>query len=54
MLFGITLSLIAVSGIIDSQEERVKDALIKGGLTYIKTVEENDWNAMMFVKDGKN
>lgn len=46
--------LIAVSGIIDSQEERVKDALIKGGLTYMMTAEENDWNAMMFVKDGKN
>jgi ribosomal protein L11 methyltransferase len=44
---------IAVSGIIDSQEDRVKDALIKGGLTYIKTEEENDWNAMVFVKEGK-
>lgn len=44
--------LIAVSGIIDPQEERVLNALIKGGLTHIKTVKENDWNAMLFVKEG--
>ncbi len=45
--------LIAVSGIIDTQEERVLNALVKGGLTHIKTVKENDWNAMLFIKEGK-
>ena len=42
--------LIAVSGIIDSQEDRVREALEKGGLTHIFTAEENDWNAMLFRK----
>ena len=40
--------LLAVSGIIDTQADRVKDALIKGGLTYVLTTVENDWNAMLF------
>ena len=42
---------LAVSGIIDSQEERVKTALCDGGLSYILTAEENDWNAMLFTKN---
>ncbi len=42
---------IAVSGIIDSQEDRVRTALCDGGLTYILTSEENDWNAMLFTKN---
>lgn len=42
--------LLAVSGIIDTQAERVKDALIKGGLTHIYTATENDWNAMLFTR----
>lgn len=39
---------LAVSGIIDTQEERVKTALEEGGLRHLLTVEENDWNAMLF------
>ena len=42
--------LLAVSGIIETQAERVKDALVKGGLTYVLTTAENDWNAMLFVR----
>lgn len=43
-------SLIAVSGIINTQTERVLEALTSGGLTHIKTVSENDWNAMLLTK----
>lgn len=42
--------LLAVSGIIDTQAERVKNALINGGLTYVLTTAENDWNAMLFIR----
>ncbi len=42
--------LLAVSGIIETQAERVKDSLIKGGLTYVLTTAENDWNAMLFTR----
>lgn len=42
--------LLAVSGIIDTQAERVHAALIKGGLTHILTRAENDWNAMLFTR----
>ena len=42
---------LAVSGIIEPQSDRVKEALTKGGLTYVKTISENDWNAMLFVKN---
>ncbi len=42
--------LLAVSGIIDTQSDRVKAALEKGGLTHILTRAENDWNAMLFVR----
>ena len=43
-------ALLAVSGIIDTQADRVRNALEAGGLTYIKTSAENDWNAMLFAK----
>lgn len=43
-------ALIAVSGIIDTQTERVKAALLDGGLVPVKTVEENDWNAMLLMR----
>ncbi len=42
--------LLAVSGIIDTQAERVHAALTKGGLTHILTRAENDWNAMLFTR----
>lgn len=42
--------LLAVSGIIDTQAERVRAALTKGGLTHILTRAENDWNAMLFTR----
>lgn len=42
--------LLAVSGIIDTQSERVRDALEKGGLIHVLTREENDWNAMLFTR----
>lgn len=42
--------LIAVSGIINTQTERVKKALLAGGLQPIVTVAENDWNAMLLIK----
>lgn len=42
--------LLAVSGIIDTQADRVKDALEAGGLTHLLTTAENDWNAMLFKK----
>lgn len=41
---------IAVSGVIDTQAERVRTALSDGGLTHLLTVAENDWNAMLFVR----
>ena len=40
--------LLAVSGIIDSQAERVAAALRDGGLTPVLAREENDWRAMLF------
>lgn len=40
--------LLAVSGIIDTQAERVRRALENGGLTLVCTTAENDWNAMLF------
>ncbi len=42
--------LLAVSGIIDTQSDRVKAALEQGGLTHVLTQSENDWHAMLFVK----
>ncbi len=42
--------LLAVSGIINTQTERVKQALIDGGLTLVKMHAENDWNAMLFTR----
>jgi len=42
--------LLAVSGIIDTQAERVHAALTRGGLTHILTRAENDWNAMLFAR----
>lgn len=42
--------LLAVSGIIDTQAERVQAALTRGGLTHILTRAENDWNAMLFTR----
>ena len=42
--------LLAVSGIIDTQAERVHEALTRGGLTHILTRAENDWNAMLFTR----
>lgn len=42
--------LLAVSGIIDTQAERVHAALTRGGLTHILTRAENDWNAMLFTR----
>lgn len=41
---------LAVSGVIDTQAERVKTALLNGGLTHLLTTAENDWNAMLFVR----
>ena len=41
-------AFLAVSGIIDTQSERVKEALEKGGLTHVLTRAENDWHAMLF------
>ncbi len=43
-------ALLAVSGIIDTQAERVKAALEQGGLSYVLTRAENDWNAMLFTR----
>lgn len=43
-------ALLAVSGIIDTQADRVRSALEAGGLTHVKTSAENDWNAMLFTK----
>ncbi len=43
--------LLAVSGIIDTQAERVKTSLEAGGLTHLETYAENDWNAMLFTKN---
>ena len=42
--------LLAVSGIIDTQAERVHEALTRGGLTHVLTRAENDWNAMLFTR----
>lgn len=42
--------LLAVSGIIDTQAERVRDALEKGGLIHVLTRDENDWKAMLFTR----
>ena len=43
--------LLAASGIIDTQAERVKTSLEAGGLTHLETYVENDWNAMLFTKN---
>ncbi len=43
--------LLAVSGIIEGQTQRVKDALEKGGLVLLKTYKDNDWNAMLFTNE---
>lgn len=40
--------ILAVSGIIDGQTERVKKALEDGGLSLKFTAKDNDWNAMIF------
>ncbi len=40
--------LLAVSGVIDTQSERVQKALCDGGLSLVKLTAENDWNAMLF------
>jgi len=42
--------LLAVSGIIDTQADRVRAALEQGGLAHILTRAENDWNAMLFTR----
>ena len=42
--------LLAVSGIIEPQTERVKESLIKAGLTHVLSRSENDWNAMLFTR----
>ena len=42
--------LLAVSGIIDTQADRVRAALEQGGLTHVLTRAENDWNAMLFTR----
>ncbi len=42
--------LLAVSGIIDTQAERVHEALTRGGLIHVLTRAENDWNAMLFTR----
>ncbi|MBP5256701.1 MAG: 50S ribosomal protein L11 methyltransferase, partial [Clostridia bacterium] len=42
--------LIAVSGIIDTQRDRVADALTAAGLTLRAVRTENDWVAMLFGK----
>ncbi len=42
--------LLAVSGVIDPQAERVKEALLKGGLAFRTARSENDWNAMLFFR----
>jgi len=43
-------ALLAVSGVIDTQAERVMTALTEGGLTPVLTTAENDWNAMLFTR----
>lgn len=43
-------ALLAVSGIIDTQAERVMAALTAGGLIPVLTRAENDWNAMLFTR----
>ena len=40
--------LLAVSGIIADQTDRVKAALEEGGLVLCRTYKDNDWNAMLF------
>ena len=42
--------LLAVSGVIDTQAERVRAALENGGLTHVLTRTENDWHAMLFTR----
>lgn len=42
--------LLAVSGIIDTQADRVRAALEQGRLTHVLTRAENDWNAMLFTR----
>ena len=43
-------ALLAASGVIDSQEKRVIDALTAGGLTLIDTLHNNDWCGLLFKK----
>ncbi len=45
-------AVIAVSGIIDTQSERVAAALTAAGLKHAETRHENDWAAMLFAKLG--
>ena len=42
--------LLAVSGIIDTQADRVRRALEDGGLTLVRVTAENDWKAMLFAR----
>lgn len=41
------LGVVVLSGIINTQEERVKEALAKGGLTLIEVRRDNDWVGLM-------
>ncbi len=43
-------AFLAASGVINTQEERVRKALEEGGLTLAETVYENDWCGLLFQK----
>lgn len=42
--------LLAVSGIINTQSDRVKKSLEKYGLKLLELTSQNDWNAMLFTR----
>ncbi len=45
-----TKGLLAVSGIIDTQSDRVKKSLENYGFQLLELTAQNDWNAMLFIK----
>lgn len=45
--------LLAVSGIINTQSERVTEALTAGGLRAVEVIADNDWDAILFEKENR-